>query len=177
MVDVTVVSNWNFHQVVSATGKRLTGTALAAAWDAGMRRTFAALLHSSKQIVLLRDSPDLPGDAGQARACYAKWRQAAQTRCGASKSRALNAVLWAAEMRAAASFPGRVTSVDLTSGVCPAGWCGPIDGRYLRFKDDNHWTQTYMKAHFAPLVDALLVPAMNRAHPPVAAPAAALRAS
>lgn len=176
-VDITVVSNWNFHQVVSASGRRLTGAALTAAWEAGMRRTLAALLKSSKQVVLLRDSPDLPGDASQARACFARWRQAAQTRCGAAKSRALNSALWAAEARAAASFPGRVQRVDLTSGVCPASWCGPIDGRYLRFKDDNHWTQTYMRSHFAPLVDKLLVPAMRRANPVALAPAPALRAA
>ena len=176
-VDVTVVSNWNFHQVVSASGRRLTGAALTAAWEAGMRRTLTALLRSSRQVVLLRDSPDLPGDASQARACFARWRQAAQTRCGAPKSRALNSALWAAEARAAASFPGRVQRVDLTTGVCPASWCGPIDGRYLRFKDDNHWTQTYMLAHFAPLVDTLLVPAMRRANPVAVAPAPALRAA
>lgn len=166
LVDVAVVSNWNFHQVVSASGRQLTGAPLAAAWEAGMRRTLAALLHTAKQVVLLRDSPDLPGDASQAQACYRSWKQAAQTRCGAPRSRALNSALWAAEVRAAAAFPSRVTAVDLTSPVCPGGWCGPLDGRYLRFKDDNHWTQTYVRVHFGPLVDRLLVPAMARANPP-----------
>jgi hypothetical protein len=176
-VDVTVVSNWNFHQVVSSSGRRLTGTALVAAWEAGMRRTLAALLKGSRQVVLLRDSPDLPGDASTARACYARWRQSAQTHCGTTSAKALNGQLWAAERRAAASFPGRVTRIDLSTGACPKSWCGPIDGRYLRFKDDNHWTQTYMKAHFSAPVDALLVPAMARANPPAPAPAGALRAS
>ena len=55
--------------------------------------------------------------------------------------------------------------VDLTTPTCPGGWCGPIDKPYLMFKDDNHWTQTYMRAHFSAPVDALLA-AMDRASAP-----------
>jgi hypothetical protein len=175
-VDVAVVSNWHFHVVLSSHGRPLVGPQRAAAWEAAMRRTMTALLRGARRVVLLRDSPDLPGDATSARACYARYRQAAQTRCGASASRALSSALWRAEARAAASFAGRVEVVDLTSATCPHGWCGPIDGRYLRMKDDNHWTQTYMRVHFAPLVDALLVPAMARATAPVVAARAAVDA-
>jgi hypothetical protein len=160
-VDVAVISNWHFHSVLSRPGGRLvTGSQKAVVWEAGMRRTLAAVLKGAGRVVLLRDSPDLPGDAASARACYARWRQAAQTKCGTRISRALNSAIWAAERRAAAAFPGKVATVDLSTPFCRRGWCGPLDGRYLAFKDDNHWTQTYMRVHFAPLINRELVAAM-----------------
>ena len=163
-VDVAVLSNWHFHTVLSSPhGERLTGHRKVDAWEAGMRRTLASVLRGASQVVLLRDSPDLPGDATTARACYRRWGKAAQRRCGAPVSRALRVRMWNAERRAAAAFPGRVVTVDLTTSTCRGGWCGPIDGPYLAFKDDNHWTQTYMSAHFAAPVEALLTGAMGRA--------------
>lgn len=167
-VDVAVVSDWHFHSVLSSPrGRILSTTAKVAAWEAGMRRTLAKILKGAKQVVLLRDSPDLPGDALGARACFARYGLAAQKRCGTTTSRALNNRIWAAERRAAASFPGRVVVVDLTLPTCPKGWCGPIAKPYLAFKDDNHWTQTYMRAHFTAPLNKLLVVAMEKANPPV----------
>jgi hypothetical protein len=75
----------------------------------------------------------------------------------------MSAGIWAAEKRAAASFPGRVTAVDLTTRHCGGGWCGPIDGPYLAFKDDNHWTQTWVKARMNQPVYSLVKGAMARA--------------
>lgn len=163
-VDVAVVSDWHFHKVLSSPrGHRLLGATKRAAWEAGMRRTLRTMLKGVRQIVLLRDSPDLPGDADSARACYARNGLAAQRRCGTTTAKALRAGVWKAEKRAAASFPGRVTVVDLTTPTCPRGWCGPIDVPYLAFKDDNHWTQTYVRAHFSAPVNSLVRAAMARA--------------
>jgi hypothetical protein len=163
-VDVAVVSDWHFHKVRSSPrGPRISGAAKRAAWEAGMRRTLRTMLKGVGQIVLLRDSPDLPGDADSARACYARNGLAAERRCGTTAGKALRAGIWKAEKRAAASFPGRVTVVDLTTPTCPRSWCGPIDGPYLAFKDDNHWTQTYVRAHFTAQVDSLVTAAMARA--------------
>jgi hypothetical protein len=167
-VDVAVVSDWHFHTVLSSPhGRRLSPARKAVAWEAGMRRTLRALLRGVPQVVLLRDSPDLPGDAATARACFRRHGLAAQKRCGAPATSALKGLIWAAEKRAAASFGGRVTVVDLTKATCTGGWCGPIDKPYLAFKDDNHWTQTYMRAHFTKPVGALLDAAMRKARPTV----------
>jgi hypothetical protein len=162
-VDVAVVSNWHVHTVLSSPhGHRLTAGQRVAAWEAGMRRTLRAILRGARQVLLLRDSPDLPGDAATARTCYARNGLAAQRRCGATTATALRAGIWKAEQRAAASFAGRVSAVDLTTPTCPDRWCGPISGPYLAFKDDNHWTQTYVRAHFSAPVDRELQAAMAR---------------
>ena len=51
---------------------------------------------------------------------------------------------------------------DLTSATCSSTWCGPVIRPYLMFKDDNHWNQTFMRAHFAPLLRPILEAAVAR---------------
>jgi hypothetical protein len=162
-IDVVVVSNWHFHQVLSSVrGHVLTGSARTTAWEIGMRRTLASLVVAAPQVVLLRDSPQLPGPATRAKACYARYGTAAGRRCGTTKSRALNAATWHAETSAAAAFPERVTAYDLTSATCSSTWCGPVVRPYLMFKDDNHWNQTFMRIHFAPLLRPIIEAAVAR---------------
>ena len=162
-VDVLVISSWHFHQVVGSTGRNLTGAAKYARWQLGMKDTLTTALKGVKQIVILRDSPDLPGDMLQAQACYARWGLAAKTKCGTTLAKATSAGIWAAEKKAAAAFGGRVVTVDLTTPTCPNSWCGPIDGPYLAFKDDNHWTQTWVKARMNKPVYAQVKAAILRA--------------
>jgi hypothetical protein len=162
-IDVIVVSNWHFHQVLSSVrGHVLTGSARTTAWQVGMRRTLASLVVAAPQVVLLRDSPQLPGPATKAKACYARYGTTAGTRCGTTRSRALNSATWKAETAAVASFPGKVKAYDLTSATCSSTWCGPVIRPYLMFKDDNHWNQTFMKAHFAPLLRPIIDAAVAR---------------
>jgi hypothetical protein len=127
-----------------------------------MRRTLASLVVGARQVVLLRDSPQLPFVASAAKACYARYTTNAGKRCGTTRSRALSGSTWAAEIRAAASYPGKVSRFDLTSPTCSSTWCGPVIRPYLMFKDDNHWNQTFMKAHFAPLLRPILETAMAK---------------
>lgn len=165
-IDVLVISSWQFHQVLTSTyGTNVTGSTKFAKWQQGLTATLSKILSwgKVKQVVILRDSPDLPGDMLQAQACYAAWGLAAQTKCGTTSAKALSAGIWAAEKKAAAGFPGRVVAVDLTTAHCPNSWCGPIDGPYLAFKDDNHWTQTWVKARMNKPVYTLVKAAMVRA--------------
>jgi hypothetical protein len=165
-VDVVVVSNWHFHQALTnatSSGRVLTGAERRERWEKGMRTTLRRLLGSAKQVVLLRDSPDLPGNTLDAQRCFRAYGLAAHTKCGAPVGKALSAATWAAEKRAAASFPGRVVTVDLSAPTCTNGWCGPVAKPYLAFKDDNHWTQTYMKAVLYPSLRPHLIAAMKRA--------------
>jgi hypothetical protein len=83
-------------------------------------------------------------------------------RCGTSAQRALSATLWRAEREAAARFRN-VTAVDLSTPYCEGGFCSPVDGRHLAFKDDNHFNQTYMRWHFRPLLRPILRTAMRPA--------------
>jgi hypothetical protein len=63
---------------------------------------------------------------------------------------------------AAAAFAGRVTAYDLTSATCSRTWCGPVVRPYLMFKDDNHWNQTFVRAHFTPLLRPIIEAAVAR---------------
>jgi hypothetical protein len=127
-----------------------------------MRRTLASLLVGAPQVVLLRDSPQMPFLADTAKACYARYGIRAGRACGTTKAKALNPATWSAELAAAATYPGRVAAYDLTSATCSPTWCGPVVRPYLMFKDDNHWNQTFMKAHFAPLLRPIIEAAMAR---------------
>ena len=162
---MAVVSDWHFHAVLSsARGTQLVGAAKATAWEAGMRGRSRTMLGGVRQVVLLRDSPDLPGQrrrgAGVLQALRPRRAEPLRRHRAVALSRPRSG---RPSSRAAASFPGRVVTIDLTTPTCPGGWCGPIDKPYLMFKDDNHWTQTYMRAHFAAPVERALRAAMSRA--------------
>lgn len=167
-IDVVVMSSWHFHQVLTSTyGSNLTGATKYATWKKGMSATLTKMLKGVRQIVILRDSPDLPGDMLQAQACYAAYGLAAETKCGTTLAKATSAGIWNAERQAVAELPStlraRVKTVDLTTPTCPNSWCGPIDGPYLAFKDDNHWTQTWVKARMNKPVYTEVKAAMLRA--------------
>lgn len=164
-IDVLVISSWQFHAVLSSWsgGTKLTGDAKITRWESAMRTTLTKALGSARQIVVLRDSAQLPGDRSGAQACFVRWGQWAGTHCGTTYAKALSANIWRAERTAAASFPGRVVATDLTTMQCPDSWCGPLWGRYLMFKDDNHWTQTYVRTRLTAPVSQQLVAAMDRA--------------
>ena len=162
-VDVVVVSNWHFHQVLSSPlGHVITGEARLDAWERGMRTTLASLVQAAPQVVLLRDSPQLPGPATTAKACYARWGTSAGSHCGTTRAKALSGGTWSREVFATKSFPGKVRAYDLTTPTCSATWCGPIARPYLMFKDDNHWNQTFMKARFGPLLRTIVDAAVAR---------------
>lgn len=168
-IDVLVISSWHLHAVLRSwtTTERLTGTEKVARWEQALATTVRMALGSAKQVVVLRDSPQLPFDKYEAQECFAAWGSEAGTRCGAPVRSALSSVIWRAERDAvaAAASPDRARAVDLTTMQCPDSWCGPLWGRYLMFKDDNHWTQTYVRVRLTAPLDAVLVPAMTRANP------------
>jgi hypothetical protein len=165
--DVVVISSWQLHDVLSSWsgGSRLTGEAKLDRWESALRTTLRKVLGSGKQVIVLRDAPQLPFDRYGAQACFVTWGSQAGTKCGTTYSKAMRAGIWRAEQAAAASFPNRVRAVDLTTFQCPDSWCGPLWGRYLMFKDDNHWTQTYVRVRLTSPLDGVLVPAMARANP------------
>ncbi|MCA0330914.1 MAG: hypothetical protein LCI03_13560 [Actinobacteria bacterium] len=164
-IDVLVISSWQFHGVLPSWsgGTKLTGAAKTYRWEQALRTTISKSLGSATQVVVLRDSPQLPGDKPWAQRCFVRWQQWAGVHCGQASSKALLSSIWAAERRAVAAYPGRAAAADLTTAQCPSSWCGPLQGRYLLFKDDNHWTQTHVRVHLTSPVQQVLVAAMSRA--------------
>jgi hypothetical protein len=166
-IDVLVISSWQFHGVLPSWsgGTKLTGAAKTYRWEQALRTTISKALGSATQVVVLRDSPQLPGDKPWAQRCFVRWQQWAGVHCGQASSKALLSSIWAAERRAVNAYPGRAVAADLTTAQCPSSWCGPLLGRYLLFKDDNHWTQTHVRVHLTAPVRQVLVAAMSRATP------------
>ncbi len=161
-LDVIVMSSWHFHQVTAgAGGPVVRGARRAQMWRTGMSRTLKVLTRNAGQVIILRDSPQLPGGMQGYWRCIAN-NQHAPRRCGTSVKKALSARLWRVEKQVAAKFP-TVSAVDLSTPFCKGGFCSPVDGRHLAFKDDNHFNQTYMHWHFQPLLRPLVKSAMAQA--------------
>ncbi len=159
-LDVVVVSNWHFHQVLNrAYGSTVRGEQRVQLWKRGMKRTLTVLTRNAGQVVLLRDSPQLPGGMNGYWNCIAA-HQETPRRCGTTVGKALSKSLWQAEQQVAARFP-TVRTVDLSTPFCKGGFCSPVDGNHLAFKDDNHFNQTYMHWHFQPLLRPILKDAME----------------
>jgi hypothetical protein len=164
-VDVAVMSSWHFHQVLTRrNGKVTRGEQRARLWKAGMMRTLQVVSRHADQVIILRDSPQLPGGMQGYWRCIAA-NQHTPRRCGTTVRNALSARIWKAESDAAQQFDN-VATLDLSTPFCAKGFCSPVDGRLLAFKDDNHFNQTYMKRHFLPLLRPVLSDAMQRAVEP-----------
>jgi hypothetical protein len=71
-----------------------------------------------------------------------------QTLCGIDAD---NYFLSADEYRDQVDATQFVELIDLTSKVCPSGFCGPVENNIIRYVDDKHFTKTYSKS----LSDAL----------------------
>jgi peptidoglycan/LPS O-acetylase OafA/YrhL len=71
-----------------------------------------------------------------------------QTVCGIDAG---NYFLSAEEYRRQIDATQFVELIDLTSEVCPSGFCGPVENNIIRYVDDKHFTKTYSKS----LSDAL----------------------
>ena len=126
-VDVIVMSSWHFHQVTSrAYGPVTRGQRRAELWRKGMNRTLKVLTRNAGQIIVLRDSPQLPGGMRGYWSCIAR-NQSTPRRCGTSTKKALSAKLWRVEKQVAAKYP-TVQTIDLSTPFCKGGFCSPVDG-------------------------------------------------
>lgn len=158
-LDVVVMSSWHFHQVADRPyGRVVHGEQRARLWRKGMERTLKVLTSNARQVVILRDSPQLPGGMHGYWRCIAAHAGSPRV-CGTTVGKALSARTWRMERQVAKRFDN-VQTVDLSTPFCTGGFCSPVDGRHLAFKDDNHFNQTYMMWHFRPLLRPILKEAM-----------------
>lgn len=158
-IDVAVISSWHFHQVLGR-GKLLKGASRQAEWTRAINRTLSVLSANVDQVIVLRDSPQMPRGMNGYWRCIAK-NQARPKRCGTATSKALPAGIWGIEKYAAARFPN-VKAVDLSTQFCGGSFCSPVDGKLLAFKDDNHWNQVYVRARLGPKLAPHVTTAMEQ---------------
>jgi hypothetical protein len=158
-IDVAVISSWHFHQVLSK-GRLLTGAARTAQWERGISKTLRVLSKTTDQVVLLRDSPQMPGGMNGYWRCIEK-NQSRPDRCGGATKKALSNKIWKVEKRAASQYPS-VTTADLSKPFCGGSFCGPVKDGMLAFKDDNHWNQIYVRKRLAPQLSPYITAAMAR---------------
>ena len=148
---VAVLSSWDEYvtrEAESAGGQPSLGRVSPAAWERGLRRTYARLAAADIPVVTIRGTPypgfDVP-------ACLS--RRAAQLPmadgCGYDRDRALHGPAGAAQRAAVRDLAGRglpVASVDLTDQVCAGVRCSVVRGGEVVFTDSNHLTASFTRA-------------------------------
>ena len=104
---------------------------------AGMVRTLRFLKRWSGQTVLIRDQAVAPFDVT---ACLRK-NFARSKRCGFRSTRTRT---WSYDFKAARQVDG-IRVIDPQEFLCPGGWCRPLAGRYLIYRNDSHLAATFTR--------------------------------
>ena len=158
-IDVLVIGSYSKHVLyTSRTGPRVLVPDRVVAYADGMRRALRAVAPHVGRVVIMRDTPDLPGDRAAFDACM-RASVTHANRCGGVARRALDWRIAAAERRVAAEFPN-VEVLDLAAALCPAGFCLTVFDGIRAYKDDNHLSQTFvyrvMSGRMRPSLDAAM---------------------
>ncbi|MDP1902567.1 MAG: acyltransferase family protein [Rubrivivax sp.] len=150
--------------VVLASGSRYAGVA-ASAWEAGARRTIAALGSAGTRIVILHDTP-WPGFNVPTCLARAEHRGAnPEITCAFARQKALEPgrLIFEAERRASEGATD-VLLVDLSVHLCPGQQCGVLTGATVHFSDHSHLTAGFSRG-LAPAVAAALQRAFTNREP------------
>jgi hypothetical protein len=164
--DVAVLSS--FDEYVTrvpepSAGRTADGQVSPAAWERGLRRTYARLSGAGIPVVAIRGTPrpgfDVPACLSRRAADLPFARACEYERADALHGAARDAQLSAARDVAARGLP--VATIDLADQVCASARCGVVrDGRVV-FTDDNHLTASFTGATaevFGARLDAALAP-------------------
>jgi hypothetical protein len=131
-------------------------SARAREWSAGVRRTVTDLGGVSREIVLLRDTPELGADSAR---CLVA-RRGDNRACGAAYSKTSAAPIWHAESSVAQQHPA-VGTADFTAAFCTPARCRPVTSTgILRWRDRGHMSATFA-ALLTPMVETMLRRAMK----------------
>ena len=151
-VDLIVMGGYAHHQVTKRhTNIKLGGVARTKEWEAGTRRTVAAIRGVSDHLVILRDTPLMRVKTANCLLSTGGNNRACQT----STARATADGLWHAERRVAARYAD-VAVVDFTRSFCSASRCRPVTStRVLRWRDQSHMSLTFSRL-LAPRVRLML---------------------
>jgi len=128
----------------------------AAVWEAGARKSLAALQGTGTAIALMRDTP-WPGFNVPTCLARAEHRGAAlESSCSFDRDDGLRPglSLFEAERQAVANLPG-ATVIDLSKQLCPTERCATYGGTTVHFSDHSHLTASYSR-QLAPALGAAL---------------------
>ena len=141
-VDLIVMGGYAHHQVTKRhTNIRLKGAARTREWEAGTRRTVAAIHGISDHLVILRDTPLMRVNTAQCIVSTHGNNRACQT----STSLAKADLVWHAEQRVAERYHN-VGVADFTSSFCSTTRCRPVTStRILRWRDQSHMSLTFSR--------------------------------
>ena len=141
-VDLIVMGGYAHHQVTKRhTNIRLSGAARTKEWEAGTRRTVAAIHAVADHFVILRDTPLMRLKTANCILSTHGDNRACQT----ATAKATADSLWHAEQRVAAAYDN-VGVLDMTSSFCTPSWCRPVtDSRVLRWRDRSHMSVTFAR--------------------------------
>jgi len=104
---------------------------------AGMVRTLRFLKRWSGRVILIRDQAVAPFDVTD---CLREnWKRA--RRCGFRTTRSRSRSY---DYKAARKVRG-VRIIDPQRLLCPGGWCRPLDGRYLIYRNESHLAATWTR--------------------------------
>jgi peptidoglycan/LPS O-acetylase OafA/YrhL len=119
----------------------------ASAWEAGARRTIAALGSTRSRLIIVRDTPS-PGFNVPTCLARAEHRGAApESACAFSRDLALapGIPMFEAEQRAV-DGASRALLVDLTDQLCAAKRCEVLNGDMVRYSDHSHLTASFSRS-------------------------------
>jgi len=159
MIDLVVIGRSRGYAgiVLNDDGERIDREAVAPFWEAGARRTYAALLEASRAVVQLEDTPWGPRDVP---ACLSEHLDDPRA-CEFPAERFVNrdAVLVAAER---AGAPEGVQFVDFSREICPSQLCPVVtDEGLIIYRDAHHMTMSF-NLTLAPLVRRTFAPLVER---------------
>jgi len=118
-------------------GRKLTREQSEHRLVAGMVRTLRFLKKWTGQVILIRDQAVAPFDVT---ACLREnWKRARKCRFRSTRSRT-----WSYDVKAARKVKG-VRVIDPQERLCPGGWCRPLDGRYLIYRNTSHLAATWTR--------------------------------
>ena len=122
---------------VDTPGHVLAGSALVAAWEAGMVRTLDTLIPAAGRVILLADTPASEVDPPS---CLARHLQSILA-CSTPANVAIDAT-WLAAEHTVVHETG-VGFIDPTEWVCPTNPCPPVIGNLLVYQNGGHLTATF----------------------------------
>ena len=149
--DVAVLSSFDEYvtRVPEPTADRASdGRVSPAAWERGLRRTYARLAGAGIPVVAIRGTPrpgfDVPACLSRRMA-----RLPFAGRCEYERDEALHGAAREAQLAAVRDAVARrlpVTAVDMADVVCDAARCGVVRDGIVVFTDDNHLTASFTYA-------------------------------
>jgi len=168
-IDLLVMTGWQWHVAFTkATGVPIVAPNREKAFEDGAHRTLTALSPHVGQIIVLRDTPDMPVSKAVFNECMrtkAHRTIAGANTCGSVWRKTMSDAIWEAEKRAGSGLVN-VTYVDLSKGLCPHKVCRTVIAGQRVYKDDNHMTQRFARSVMAPRLMPWLDAVMQRATPP-----------